>query len=217
MDRKEMSYFLWNYIFGSLSEGEIATIVLSIKTISSILVFLFLFGNCIAKYFSDVANVYFVRVRSRKCWTSKKLMIVGMCAFLYVVLFVLVEMVLYSIQVEEAVMDAEILPTAFTIVGILVPILIVLTILVNGIAIKWGISVGITAAAVLTVTLEVLAIIAYNHIVNIVLNPFCFNVYLLEDNQAVLYKIITNCIYVGFAVSSFIGYIDLLDIWGKEN
>ena len=214
---EELNYILWNSIFGSLSEGNIATIVLSMKTISSIFLFVLLYGNSIAEYFADVANIYFVRVRSRKIWTARKILELLVHAFFYSLLFVVLETCVCSLRVEKLVVDRVLIQTMLIIVGIFVPILVTLTILVNGIATKWGISVGVLVVVVLTVGLEVVAIIGYNRLENIVLNPLCFNIYLLEDRQSILYKIITNFIYVGISFGGLILYLDRLDIWGKEN
>lgn len=214
---EELSYILWNSIFGSLSEGNIATIVLSMKTISSIFLFVLLYGNYIAEYFADVANIYFVRVQSRKVWTARKSMELIVYAFFYSLLFIVLQTIVCSLRVENLVVDRVLIQTVLIIAGILVPVLVALTILVNGIATKWGISVGVLVAVVLTVGLEVVAIIGYNRWGNIVLNPLCFNIYLLEDRQSILYKIITNFIYVGISFGGLILYLDLLDIWGKEN
>ena len=214
---EEISYILWNSIFGSLSQGDIATIVLSMKTISSIFLFVLLYGNYIAEYFADVANIYFVRVRSRKVWTARKILELVVYAFFYSLLFATLETGICSLRVEEFVIERVLIQTMLIIVGILVPVLLVLTILVNGIATKWGISVGVLVAVVLTVGLEVVAIIGYNCLGNIVLNPLCFNIYLLEDRKTILYKIITNFIYAGVSFGSLILYLDRLDIWGKEN
>lgn len=214
---EELSYILWNSIFGSLSEGNIATIVLSMKTISSIFLFVLLYGNYIAEYFADVANIYFVRVQSRKVWTARKSMELIVYAFFYSLLFIVLQTIVCSLRVENLVVDRVLIQTVLIIAGILVPVLVALTILVNGIATKWGISVGVLVAVVLTVGLEVVAIIGYNRWENIVLNPLCFNIYLLEDRQSILYKIITNFIYVGISFGGLILYLDRLDIWGKEN
>lgn len=214
---EELCYILWNSIFGSLSEGDIATIVLSMKTISSIFLFVLLYGNHIAEYFTDVANIYFVRVQSRKVWTARKGMELIAYAFFYSLLFVVLQTIVCSLRVENLVIDRVLVQTVLIIAGILAPVLVALTILVNGIATKWGISVGVLVAVVLTVGLEVVAIIGYNRWENIVLNPLCFNIYLLEDRQSILYKIITNFIYVGISFGGLILYLDRLDIWGKEN
>jgi hypothetical protein len=214
---EELSYILWNSIFGSLSEGDIATIVLSMKTISSISLFVLLYGNYIAEYFTDVANIYFVRVQSRKVWTARKGMELIAYAFFYSLLFIVLQTIVCSLRVENLVIDRVLVQTVLIIAGVLAPVLVALTILVNGIATKWGISVGVLVAVVLTVGLEVVAIIGYNRWENIVLNPLCFNIYLLEDRLSILYKIITNFIYVGISFGGLILYLDRLDIWGKEN
>lgn len=214
---EELSYILWNSIFGSLNEGDIATIILSAKTISSIFLFVLLYGNSIAEYFTDIANIYFVRVRSRKVWTARKIMELVVYAFFYSLLFIVLETCVCSLRVEKLVIDRALIQTISIIVGILVPVLLVLTILVNGIATKWGISVGVFVAVVLTVGLEVVAIIGYNCLENMILNPLCFNIYLLEDRKTIIYKIITNSIYAGISFGGLIWYLDRLDIWGKEN
>ena len=96
-------------------------------------------------------------------------------------------------------------------------ILIILIVVASGIAIKWGSSIGLLTALLLTVGLEVLAILKLRNPINIVLNPMCFNEMLLENPRLLAFKIIANCIYVEAAVRNLVLFIEHMDIWGKEN
>lgn len=213
----DFSYVLWSCIFGNLEAGNVASLISSVKLISSLLMFILLYGNYVTEYLAGIANVFFVRVKSRKKWSKTKIMELSVYAFVYILLFIVLEVAICSCRVEKIVFDKTLIVTLSAIIGIVVPILIILIVVASGIAIKWGSSIGLLTALLLTVGLEVLAILKLRNPINIVLNPMCFNEMLLENPRLLAFKIIANCIYVEAAVRNLVLFIEHMDIWGKEN
>lgn len=195
-DNSVLSDILWYHIFGRLTAGEVQTLIMSMESIGAIFLFALLFGNTISSFFGSVSTFVFTRLQNRKLWIRKKLLTLCGFAAIYTALFTAMELLIASRRVLTWSFDKTLVFTLLTIFGALFPLLAVICILVNWLSIRHGIPIGVFTVFVAIMILEVIAIIFFDNPLNMIVNPVCFNIQILESLPLTCLKLLIEFFYL---------------------
>lgn len=204
---------LWYRIFGRLSAGELHTVILSIKSIGGIFLFVLLYGSCISDYFGTISVFVFTRVNNRKIWCIKKAGELCLFSMLYSFLLIAVHFVIGFRNVNEWRLDGSAIITFAVIWGIIMPLLAVVCLAVNWISIPFDVPIAVFLVFVVVMILEFVAILLFDNIVNVILNPLCFNILIINNPVYAIMKILIEVLYLLLIMAGMMFYVKYRDIF----
>lgn len=210
-----LSSILWYSLFGRVSAGDIKTLTLSMESLGGVFLFVLLFGDYIAAYFTEISVYIFTRVRDRSIWTIKKIGAVVAYSAFFAEITILIKGYTCLLQKEEIQITKELLYAVIVTFVLLFLLLTQIGILSNFISTKFGSIVGVFSALVTLITLSILSIALFNNKLNQILNPLCFNIVLLDKINLMIAKIAISIVYLLMIIAAYTEFIYKLDIYGK--
>ena len=210
-----LSSILWYSLFGRVSAGDIKTLTLSMESLGGVFLFVLLFGDYIAAYFTEISVYIFTRVRDRSIWTIKKIGAVVAYSAFFAEITILIKGYTCLLQKEEIQITKELLYAVIVTFVLLFLLLTQIGILSNFISTKFGSIVGVFSALVTLITLSILSIALFNNKLNQILNPLCFNIVLLDKINLMIAKIAISIVYLLMIIAVYTEFIYKLDIYGK--
>lgn len=204
---------LWHSIFGSVTAGEIQSLVPSMESIGAVFLFSLLFGNHISKFWGSGSSMFFIRLSDRKQWGWRKITELYGLAFVYTGLYLVAELLIAVGSVTNPQPDGQ---TYLTVIILLILLSLVFTatcLLVDLVSIRHGTAIGIFSVFVLVIVLETAGILLFDHKLNMILNPCCFHSGIVNSLSLACFKIAINIFYMGAVSAGMIRYINHADIW----
>ena len=186
-----LAEILWYDIFGRLSSGNVQTLVMSIESL----------------------GVIFSRLPSRRIWISKKVIGLSIISIFYTILYLSLKFSISSRRVIVWQMDRQTLFTLVTLFAMLFPMFATVCLLANWISIKHGLPIGIIGVFVLILALELIAILNFDSSMNMILNPLCFNIDIIQSVEIALAKILSELVYLAILSIGITLYICRTDIF----
>ncbi|MDE5589700.1 MAG: hypothetical protein K2J60_11280 [Acetatifactor sp.] len=186
--------------------------VLTVKSLGFLFLFAILYGSYISEFFGSVSMILFTRIKSRITWSIKKIGVLCSLSSVYTVLLLLFEFAIGMRRVRGWIFNQNLVWTLISLFGMIFPLLVVICVMVNWVSIKHGIPIGICAALLAVVALQIIAVSFFNNNFNMVLNPLCFNSILLTAPKLMFMKIFTDMLYMAAASTGLLVYIDHMDI-----
>ena len=110
-------------------------------------------------------------------------------------------------------MDRQTLFTLVTLFAMLFPMFATVFLLANLISIKHGLPIGIIGVFVLILALELIAILNFDSSMNMILNPLCFNIDIIQSVEIALAKILSELVYLAILSIGITLYICRTDIF----
>lgn len=110
-------------------------------------------------------------------------------------------------------MDRQTLFTLVTLFAMLFPMFATVCLLANWISIKHGLPIGIIGVFVLILALELIAILNFDSSMNMILNPLCFNIDIIQSVEIALAKILSELVYLAILSIGITLYICRTDIF----
>ena len=208
-----LAEILWYDIFGRLSSGNVQTLVMSIESLGVFFLFTILFGNHISVFFDSIGTFIFSRLPSRKIWISKKVIGLSIISIFYTILYLSLKFSISSRRVIVWQMDRQTLFTLVTLFAMLFPMFATVCLLANWISIKHGLPIGIIGVFVLILALELIAILNFDSSMNMILNPLCFNIDIIQSVEIALAKILSELVYLAILSIGITLYICRTDIF----
>lgn len=208
-----LAEILWYDIFGRLSSGNVQTLVMSIESLGVFFLFTILFGNHISVFFDSIGTFIFSRLPSRRIWISKKVIGLSIISIFYTILYLSLKFSISSRRVIVWQMDRQTLFTLVTLFAMLFPMFATVCLLANWISIKHGLPIGIIGVFVLILALELIAILNFDSSMNMILNPLCFNIDIIQSVEIALAKILSELVYLAILSIGITLYICRTDIF----
>lgn len=205
-----LAEILWYDIFGRLSSGNVQTLVMSIESLGVFFLFTILFGNHISVFFDSIGTFIFSRLPSRRIWISKKVIGLSIISIFYTILYLSLKFSISSRRVIVWQMDRQTLFTLVTLFAMLFPMFATVCLLANWISIKHGLPIGIIGVFVLILALELIAILNFDSSMNMILNPLCFNIDIIQSVEIALAKILSELVYLAILSIGITLYIFIL-------
>lgn len=209
----QVSERLWHSIFGSVTAGEIQSLVPSMESIGAVFLFSLLFGNSISEFFGPGSSMFFTRLSDRKQWVWSKISGVYMFALAYTGLYLAVEVVIAMGSVTEPLLDRKLCLTVIELMMLLSLVFTATCLLANVVSIRYGTAIGIFGVFVLVIVLETVGIMLFDHKQNMILNPFCFHSGIVNAPFVACMKIAIDFFYALIISVGMVGYTDRMDIW----
>lgn len=204
---------LWHSIFGSVTAGEIQSLVPSMGSIGTVFLFSLLFGNSISEFFGSGSSMFFTRLSDRKQWIWSRIAGVYGIALAYTGLYLAGEVLIAMGSVTEPRLDRQLCFAVIVLMMLLSLVFTVTCLLANVVSIRYGTAIGIFCAFVFVIVLETVGIMLFDHKLNIILNPFCFHSSIVNSPFVACMKIVIDFFYALIISVGMVGYIDRMDIW----
>lgn len=211
--RCRLSERLWYRIFGSVTAGEIQSLVPSMKSIGTVFLFSLLFGNSISEFFGAGSSMFFIRLSDRKQWVWGRIAGVYMLALAYTGLYLAVEVLVAVGSVTEPRLDRQLCLTIIELMMLMSLVFTVTCLLANVVSIRYGTAIGIFSVFILVMLLETVGIMLFDQKLNVILNPFCFHSGIVNTPSVACMKIAIDLFYVLIVSAGTAGYIGRMDIW----
>lgn len=103
--------------------------------------------------------------------------------------------------------------TNYSTYTMLFPMFATVCLLANWISIKHGLPIGIIGVFVLILALELIAILNFDSSMNMILNPLCFNIDIIQSVEIALAKILSELVYLAILSIGITLYICRTDIF----
>ena len=155
----------------------------------------------------------FSRLPSRRIWISKKVIGLSIISIFYTILYLSLKFSISSRRVIVWQMDRQTLFTLVTLFAMLFPMFATVCLLANWISIKHGLPIGIIGVFVLILALELIAILNFDSSMNMILNPLCFNIDIIQSVEIALAKILSELVYLAILSIGITLYICRTDIF----
>lgn len=204
---------LWHCIFGSVTAGEIQSLVPSMENIGAVFLFCLLFGNHISAFFGAGSSMFFTRLSDRRQWGWRKIVEVYMLALAYTVLYLTVEVLIAVGSVTEPRLDRKLCLTVIALTMLLSLVFSVTCLVANFVSMRYGSAIGIFCVFVLVIVLETVGIMLFDHKLTIILNPFCFHSGIVHSPFVACAKIAIDLFYALIISVGMASHIDRMDIW----
>lgn len=212
-DGTTFSESLWTTFFGSVSAGEISTIVVTIGSMGCFFLFCLLFGAKIQQFFGDISVVFFTRIQNRRRWFLGQCMELFLYAAVYTALTLLVLGVITT-RGKVAFSAADALTLLF-IFGLLFTILAGSCLLTNWVAIRNGITLGVFVSVAVLLVLGMAATQFFDNLINIIGNPLCFNQETLHSPLQMGMKLGLNLAYLAAIVGAMGQDIEKMNLFAN--
>lgn len=209
----ELGDALWYSIFGRISAGEIATVILSIKVIGVMFLFALLFGTWLSRHFKENSHMTFTRIFRRGSWGGRRILEICGLAAVYTGLYLGVEFMLSANGLVSWQLDRAVAEVLLTLFGILFPAIALPCLGVNWIGIHRGVSVGVLLTFAVLLVLEGAAVAGFDSPAMMVFNPFCANARILEVTEVALCKFGVNLAYLAMMYLGMVLDIRHMDIF----
>ena len=198
---KSLASLLWSSVFGTVTAGEVQSIVLSFENLGVLFLFTLLFGTCIARFYDENSHMVFTRITKRDIWSLKQILKVWGYAAAYTLVFLAFKFLLEMRRVTVWQWDGILVEALVVIFGILCPVLAILCLIANWIAIRRGAPVGVLLTFVGALVVEEIAIAWFDVPAMTVFNPLCSNIHILDMPVLAALKVGVN-----------IGYLSLISV-----
>ena len=209
----ELADMLWSSIFGSVTAGEIQTIVLTMEITGVIFLFTLLFGTRVSRHFESNSHMVFTRIEKRGRWGLGQILMVCVLALVYTGIYLGRKVILESRKLISWRLDGALLVRILLLLGILLPGILLICLMANWIAIRGGIAVGVLTAFAVLLVLETISIYWFQIPAMNVLNPFCANIAVLSSPGTAVMKIGVNLAYAAALSAGMIWDIRRMDIF----
>jgi hypothetical protein len=204
---------IWYRTFGRVSSSDAQMFIMTIESLGTILLFNILFGNRIAVYFGESRTMIFTRIPDKRLWGIGRVIGVYKDAVIYTFLMVFINFVVSAINTVGWILDRWVLMVLFFICLSWSILLTMTCILVNLLSIKHEIAISVTIVAISVLLLEYIALVFFENEHNIIFNPLCFNVDIINSTSLMFGKIaamLTYCFIITVALICYIRNIDIL-------
>lgn len=193
---EELSDTLWFGIFGHLTSGNIQTIVITIESIGLIFLFCLLFGDYISHFFCSTGVFIFSRMGNRSTWTLKRILELYGLSLLYTGILLVLKICISLRQVTNWSLDTQLFLSIFTLLFTLSSLLSSVCLIANLFSSYFGNSIGVFFACTVILIFEIISILFFNCPTNIILNPLCFNISVLQSPVSAMLKIFIDFFYM---------------------
>lgn len=204
---------LWSLFFGSMSKGNLQSVILSFDCLGSVFLFCLLFGDYISKEFGDVKPYIFTRIPCRRKRTVKKTVTLLLLSSLWVLGMISAKTMIAVRMTVRWRADKEFIAELMFIGLLLAPTVLDVCLVCNWIAVRYGETIGLLCSFALVLILECAAIMFFDHPANILLNPLCFNRCIMKMKPFVCMKILTGFMYTAALTAGSAAYIERIDLF----
>lgn len=208
-----LSEFFWNNVFGTVTKGEYAALVLTMESLGVVFLFTLLFGGYAADFFGPNSAVWFTRVWDRRNWTIRQILDMGLFSALFSMVTVFFQLALTTYRLEVRKADGRLLWTCVLMFAIFWSVMLLSCLLTNWMTVYSSVSIGVISSFGLLVLLRAATISAPDNPVNIVCNPLCFNIMMLEEPIYGILKMIWNIAVILIISAGMTVYIEKKDIF----
>ena len=210
---EKMSELLWYSICGRITKGDISALLMSMETLGLVFLFCLLFGGYIADYFDSNSAVYFTRVHDRGRWVTGRIRGILLISALYTLLVLGIKTVITRFKMVSWVEDTGIVWTFLLIFGVFFTLIVISCLTTNWISIHYSVPIGVVSCFGILILLRYLAMAAPDHPLNIIGNPMCMNVVMINDFAYGIMKIGINVVYLMLIYIGMRIYIEKKDIF----
>ena len=203
---------LWYDIWGHISAGNADSIIMSTESIGFVLLFALLFGDFFSKDFSDPSPYIFSRIGNRKYWFAQRLLHLLGYAMQSICFMLTIKIIVLTALVSDNWLTSNLIITVILLIFLLLPILLLSCLGINLISIKRNIVVGISIIFIVILLLEFVAIMFWNNPWNIIFNPFCCNIKILDNHVVFMQKSAANMWLIlieGICATIYIYHLDI--------
>ena len=204
---------LWYSVFGRITAKELQTIVMSMEMLGVLFLFALLFGTWISSHFDGNSHMTFTRIARREVWSLKRILEVWGLAVLYAAAFLGLKLILDIRQVEAWSLDRRLVGAVCTIFGMVFPLLALVCLVSNWIAIHKGIAIGVLVSFAAVLVLMELAINWFDAPAMTVFNPLCANLRILDTPGLAALKVGVNIGYLLLVTAGMVLDIKYRDIF----
>ncbi len=204
---------LWYSVFGRITAKELQTIVMSMEMLGVLFLFALLFGTWISSHFDGNSHMTFTRIARREMWSLKRILEVWGLAALYAAAFLGLKLILDIRRVEAWSLDRRLAGAVCTIFGMVFPLLALICLASNWIAIHKGIAIGVLVSFAAVLVLMELAINWFDAPAMTVLNPLCANLRILDTPELAALKVGVNIGYLLLVTAGMVLDIKYRDIF----
>lgn len=207
-----LAELLWYGVFGRLTNGEFQSFVLSIECLGAIFIFGLLYGDSISKYFGAISSIFFTRLKSKRDWIIKKSIYLSVLSCFWVLFMVCVKFAILTRHTYEQAISVESVRALIVIGALLAPVVLIVCLVINWIAINHGEPIGMLIVFVFVISMEVVAIWKFENRVNMIFNPLCFNINILYSTSNVLLKLLVELAYCAVVILGIVKFVERRDI-----
>lgn len=209
----QISERLWFDIFGSITAGEIQSLVPSLESMGAIFLFSLLFGNYISEYWGSARSIFFSRLPDRRRWGWIKIAGLYSRALIYAGLYLTIKLLIAMRSVRAFHLNKQLCTTVVVLLVLLSLVFMLTCLLTNLVSIRSGTAMGVFLVFALVILLETAGILLFEHKGSIIWNPLCFHVKLASSVSLACTKIMVEFFYTLLIAVGMISYIDRMDIW----
>ncbi len=204
---------LWSLFFGSMSKGNLHSVILSFDCLGSVFLFCLLFGDYISKEFGDAKPYIFTRIPCRWKRAVRRTLTLLALSSLWILWMLLAKTMIALRMTVRWSVDKEFVSELVLIGLLFAPTVLDICLVCNWIAVRYGETIGLLSSFALVLILECAAIMLFDLPANILLNPLCFNSCIMKMKPFVCLKIMTGFLYTAALTAGSAIYMSRIDLF----